>query len=72
MKKLPDYRGVGLSEKQTVEESAYTLEGHVANLIDLLHDVAATNAVLVEQTRELLSDSAAVRQARKNQGGLSF
>ena len=66
MKKVPDYKGLDLSEKRKVEEPDYTLMEHIAKLVDMLHDVTAANLALEEQTRELLSRSVAVRQARQN------
>jgi len=44
----PDYMGFGLSEKPA-EESAYTLEAHIANLIGLLDAVEVENVTLVMQ-----------------------
>lgn len=47
MKKLPDYQGWNLPKKQTVEEPANTMEGHTANLIELLEKVVAENVAPV-------------------------
>ncbi len=52
MKKLPDYQGWDVLKKQTMEEPAYTMEGHTANLIGLLGKVAAENVALVMQESE--------------------
>ncbi|MFC2011119.1 hypothetical protein ACFLUR_02380 [Chloroflexota bacterium] len=66
MKKLPDYKGWDLLEKQAVAEPARTLEEYTTNLLDLLHEVATANVALAKQTQELLERSAAVKQARQN------
>ena len=42
----PDYLGFGLSEKPA-EESAYSLDGHIANLIGLLDAIEAENVTVV-------------------------
>ncbi|MFC1943120.1 hypothetical protein ACFLWO_00860 [Chloroflexota bacterium] len=66
MKKLPDYRGWDLPEKQTVEEPAHTMEGYIANLIGLLGSVATENVALVRQDSEghVAFDSSQAGQAK--------
>lgn len=66
MKMVADYRELDVPKKQMVEEPASALMERIARLVDLLHDVTAANLALEEQTRELLSHSAGVRQTRQN------